>query len=121
MRQAEHNGNNDTSVLEVALRLDGTLRQCLGPLGVTPLQAGTILFVQRHPATKIKEAAEALAIRSPTLSPTIKKLIRKKLLTGQRPAHDDRAVYLHLTPQGKALARKIMACIRDIRIDRAVP
>ena len=45
--------------LEVVLRLHGQFRRCLEPLHATPLQAGVVLYLQRHGEAKVKDAAAA--------------------------------------------------------------
>ena len=117
MQKAKHKSKETVTLLETVLQLNGTFRRQLEPLGITPLQAGVLLYVHRHPATKITETAEAVAVRGATLSPMIKTLGREGLLTGRRPPHDDRSVYLTLTPHGEALARKILVRLRGIRIE----
>jgi DNA-binding MarR family transcriptional regulator len=108
----------DITLLEAMLRLHGNFRQRLEPIRLTPLQAGIMLYLTRHPDTMTKETAAALAIRPTTLSPTVDVLVRKGWVIRRRPSHDDRIVYLRLTPQGKVLTRKVTAAIRDIRIPR---
>jgi DNA-binding MarR family transcriptional regulator len=101
--------------LELVLRLHGEFRRRLAPLGVTPLQAGVMLYLHRQGEAKLKEAAAAVTVQPPTVTDVITGLVRKRWVTKQRALHDDRALCLRLSRQGEALARKITECLRDIR------
>ena len=107
MRGVEHNGNEKLTLLEQVLRVQGDFRRRLEPIRVTPLQAGVILYLQRHMDAKLTDAAEALCLRLPTLSAVVKVLVRKRWMTKQRALHDDRALCLRLSRRGEALARRI--------------
>ena len=48
------------TLLEVVLRMHGEFRRRLEPIGVTPLQAGVMLFLLRHPDAKMKDTAAAM-------------------------------------------------------------
>ena len=117
MQGAEYNGRKDVSLLEAILRIQGDLRRRLDPLRVTPLQAGMMLYLNRHPDAKAKETAAALAIQPPTLSPMVHTLVRKGWITNSRAPADDRAMCLRLTQAGKALARRITDRLRDVKLD----
>lgn len=43
-----YNGDEDLTLLERVLQLHGEFRSNLEPIGVTPLQAGVLLFLRRH-------------------------------------------------------------------------
>jgi DNA-binding MarR family transcriptional regulator len=117
MRKAAHNGKQNMTLLERVLQLNGVFRRRLEPLGTTPLQAGMILYLQRHPGAKVKATATALAIQPPTVSPMVRSLVRKGWVTNSRSASDDRTVCLRLTRHGQGLARKIMGRLRDMKSD----
>ena len=107
MRGVEHNGNEKLTLLELVLRVQGEFRRSLEPIRVTPLQAGVILYLQRHMDAILTDAADALCLRLPTLSAVVKVLVRKRWVTKQRALHDDRALCLRLNRRGKALAQRI--------------
>ena len=85
------------TLLEVVLRVHGDFRRRLGPLRVTPLQAGVMLYLQRHPDAKMTDTAAGLDVRSPTLTDVIDALVRKCLVTRRRALHDTRTL-CRLTP-----------------------
>jgi DNA-binding MarR family transcriptional regulator len=113
MRRAKRTHDEPTR-LEAVLRLHGEFRRRLVPLKVTPLQAGVILYLHRQGASKLKEAAASVNVRSPTLSAVINDLVRMRWVTRQRVPNDDRALCLRLSPQGARLAQKIHAQVQDV-------
>ena len=117
MRGVEHNGHENLTLLELVLRAQGDFRRCLEPILVTPLQAGVILYLQRHMGAKLTDAAAAVCVREPTLSTVVKDLVRKRWVTKRRSLTDSRAVCLALSRQGEAMARKIEAQVRLVRSD----
>jgi MarR family len=62
------------TLLELVLQLHGDFRVRLTPFRVTSLQAGVLLFLQRHAKAKVTEAAAALRVSRPTLSEVVKDL-----------------------------------------------
>lgn len=117
MQSVEYNGNEKLTLLELVLRVQGEFRRSLEPIRVTPLQAGMVLYLQRHPDAKLTDAATALCLRLPTICTVVKDLVRKRWVTKRRSVKDDRALCLSLSRQGQALAQKIEAHIRDVRSD----
>ena len=102
--------------LERVLWLQGQFRRELEPIGVTPLQAGVLLYVyvRRHTETNMTKTAAALSLRLPTLTDVVNDLVRKRWVTKQRPMTDARVVQLRLSRRGLMLAQKIRAKIRDV-------
>ncbi len=62
MQCIEHNGHEKLTLLELALQLHSEFRRSLEPIRVTPLQAGMLLFLHRHPEARLTEAAAALRV-----------------------------------------------------------
>ena len=93
--------------LELLLRLEGDFRKRLGPIRVTPSQAGVILFLRRHTDGRMTDAATALGVSQATLSRTVTTLVRKQWVAKRRSATDDRVVALSLSRRGNALALQI--------------
>lgn len=107
----------EPTLLEEMLRLHGDFRARLAPLRVTPLQAGVLLFLQRHAKAKASEAASALRVSLPTLSEVVKDLVRKRWVTRQYSVEDRRALCLQLSRKGEALVGRIMDTIRDMKVE----
>ena len=119
MPGVEHTGQDEPTLLEVVLRVQGDFRSRLAPIGVTPLQAGVILYLLRHSDAKLKDAAAALGVRSPTMAGVIQDLVRKHWVTNRRAIHDDRAVCLRLSRQGQGIARRITDHVRHVSAEAA--
>jgi hypothetical protein len=49
--------------LELLMWLQGDVRRSLGPIRVTSLQAGVLLFLGRHAGAEVTDAARALGAR----------------------------------------------------------
>ena len=101
MRGVKYNGDEKLTLLELVLRLEGDFRRSLEPIRVTPLQAGVLLYLQRHMDAKLTDAAAALGVRLPTLSVVVTNLVRKRWVTKRRSVKDDRVV----CPPGASPAR----------------
>ena len=117
MQSAEHNGHEALTLLELVLRLEGEFRRSLEPIRVTPLQAGMLLYLQRHMDAKLTDAAAALCLRLPTLSDVLKDLVRKRWITKRYSVEDRRAVCLRLSRRGQVITRKIENQVRYVRSD----
>jgi DNA-binding MarR family transcriptional regulator len=92
MQGVEHNGHEKLTLLELVLRLHGEFRRSLEPIRMTPLQAGMLLFLNRHATARLTESAAALRVNLPTLSEVVKDLVRKRWVTKRRSVTDRRAV-----------------------------
>lgn len=103
----DHSPPGTRTLLEQVLWQHGQYRRSLEPLGVTPLQAGVLLFLHRHAESNLTDTAAALSVRQPTLSEVIKDLVRKRWVTKRRSVADTRIVHLRLSPRGNALVIKI--------------
>ena len=117
MRSITHNGHEKLTLLELVLQLHGEFRRSLEPIRVTPLQAGVLLYLQRHMDARVTDAATALRLRLPTLSEVVKDLVRKHWVTKRYSVEDHRAVCLRLSRRGEALAKRIKGQVRDVRSD----
>ena len=114
MRSVTHNGHEKLTLLELVLRLEGDFRRSLEPIRVTPLQAGVILFLCRHPDAKLTGAAAALGVSSPTLSVVVADLVRKRWVTKHYSVEDRRAVCLSLSRRGTTLTQQIEHRVRQV-------
>jgi DNA-binding MarR family transcriptional regulator len=101
--------------VELVLQLHGEFRQTLEPLRVTPLQAGVLLFLQRHAEAKVSDGAAALRVSLPTMSEVVKDLVRNRWVTRHRSVTDARVVHLRLSRLGLVLTRKIEHHTRRVK------
>lgn len=95
------------STLETILRLHGFFHHRLQSLGVSPIQAGMLLYLDRHPQCHVIEIASALCIQNLSAVKTVQLIqgngwIRKPQVNANR-----KIVKLQLTEKGTALAQKI--------------
>lgn len=75
----------------------------LDPIGLTYTQYITMLVLWERKSINVKSLGEVLYLDSGTLTPLLKKLEAKGLVTRQRSAADERNLIVTITPQGEAL------------------
>jgi len=104
--------NEDYLVLEKQLcfslysashKLVRSYRLLLEPLDLTYPQYLAMLVLWQQPEVNVKELGEKLYLDSGTLTPLLKRLESKGLVSRTRSAQDERVVQIRLTEQGKAL------------------
>lgn len=95
------------SSLETVLRLQGLFRHRLQNLRISPIQAGMLLYLDRHPQCKLIEIASALCLQNPTAVETLQLIQRKGWIHKTRTNNNPRIIPLRLTEKGKARAQKI--------------
>jgi len=86
----------------VSLRWLNAYREELSDLGITPAQARALLYLQRNPGSSVRHCARVFGVSASTMRHLILGLLRKRLVTKQRPSPPDRYV-LALTPIGHLL------------------
>jgi DNA-binding MarR family transcriptional regulator len=82
-------------------------REQLFVLGVTPVQARILLYLERNPRSYIMQCARAFGLTGRSVGYPVRVLERKRWVTKQPAPQDDRYVVLTLTPKGTDLARAI--------------
>lgn len=98
----------------------------LAPLDLTYPQYLTMMVLWENDNISVKEMGERLNLDSGTLSPLIKKLEAKKLLSKKRSAEDERVVTVKLSQKGIDLKKKALAvpsqilCKMDLKIKEAI-
>jgi len=78
----------------------------LDPLGLTYTQYITLLVLWEKEKVSVKSLGETLWLDSGTLTPLLKKLEAKGLVTRTRSREDERSVEIGLTEEGRALREK---------------
>ena len=71
---------------------------------MTPSQAGVLLFLRRHPETKVTDAADSLVVRVPTVCDVLNDLVQKRWVTKPYSVEDRRVMCVQLSRRGYALA-----------------
>ena len=88
----------------------------LEPLGLTYPQYLVMLVLWEDKSASVKALGERLALDSGTLTPLLKRLEKRGLITRRRDPDDERVVRIDLTPDGQKLrarARRVpteLAC-----------
>ncbi len=78
----------------------------LDPLGLTYTGYITMLVLWEKDGLSIKDLSEHLYLDSGTLTPLLKSLEKKGLITRIRSNKDERVVVVHLTKAGKELKKR---------------
>ncbi|MEV0085198.1 MarR family transcriptional regulator [Saccharopolyspora sp. NPDC050642] len=90
----------------------GLYRPVLEELGLTYPQYLVMLVLWEHESVTVKELGAALRLDSGTLSPLLKRLEARGLITRQRSFADERSVAVALTADGAEM-RAQARCIPD--------
>ena len=93
----------------VLLRLARNLRKETETLGVTSHQVTLLWLVRNRPGLSLRELAEEEGISAPSLSGHVDRLESADLLRRVRSSEDRRRVGLELTPEGRALLKRVRA------------
>lgn len=104
---AFHWDASQLSSLETILRLHGLFRHRLQALRISPIQAGMLLYLHRHPHCRLNEIASALCLQNHSTVETARFLKKKGLLQKTQTHENQRIGQLRLTVKGRALAQKI--------------
>lgn len=95
--------------LSVAARgVVGVYRPILEPMGLTHPQYLVMLALWQHAPVRVADLSRLLQLDPGTLSPLLKRLERAGYLTRDRDPHDDRALAVDLTDQGRALRERAL-------------
>ncbi|MEU6264777.1 MarR family winged helix-turn-helix transcriptional regulator [Saccharopolyspora shandongensis] len=94
----------------------GLYRPVLEELGLTYPQYLVMLVLWEHESVTVKELGAALRLDSGTLSPLLKRLEARGLLTRNRSFADERSVAVALTEDGAEM-RAQARCIPDRMVD----
>ncbi len=94
-------------------------RPFLKPLGLTYTQYISLMVLWEHHRVSAKDLGQVLHLDSGTLTPLLKGLEKKGLITRHRSDQDERLLIIELTPEGEALKEKaakvppqMAACVR---------
>lgn len=80
----------------------------LDKVGLTYTQYIVFLVLWEKDNITLKELGERLYLDSGTLTPLLKQLESRKLITRKRGKEDEREVFVKLTPQGRELKDKVI-------------
>lgn len=91
------------------LRLARNLRRDTESLGVTAHQATLLAGISNAPGLSLRELARMEGISAPSLSGHVDRLETAGLLRRVRSTDDRRRVGLELTPEGRAILKRVRA------------
>lgn len=80
----------------------------LDEIGLTYTQYIAMMVLWEKQSVTVKELGEALYLDSGTLTPLLKKMEAKGLLTRRRSEADERSLIVRLTEEGEALKEKAL-------------
>jgi MarR family transcriptional regulator, organic hydroperoxide resistance regulator len=83
-------------------------RPVLEPLGLTHPQYLVMLALWEHEPLSVRDLSHLLQLDPGTLSPLLKRLESAGLIRRERNPHDERALAVELTREGRALRRKAL-------------
>lgn len=78
-------------------------RPLLEPMGLTHPQYLVMLALWEESPATVARLGERLSLEPATLSPLLKRLETRGLITRERDPHDERALAISLTPEGRAI------------------
>ena len=84
-------------------------RPHLDAIGLTYTQYVAMLVCWEKQAVSVKELGQRLHLDSGTLTPLLKKLEKKNLITRSRSKEDERVLFVTLTDEGQALKDDALA------------
>ena len=99
--------------------MTGLYQLFLEPLGLTYTQYVVMMALWEEDGLSVKALGERLYLDSGTLTPLLKKLEQRGLITRTRSREDERIVLLRLTEQGRALKEQALEIPR--RVSECVP
>ncbi len=97
-----------------SLAMTKLYKPLLDELGITYPQYLVLLALWETDGLMVSALGERLQLDSGTLTPLLKRLEARGLVSRLRAVADERRVHIHLTPEGrrlKARARKLPGCV----------
>lgn len=96
-------------------------RPLLDQLDITYPQYLVLLILWEHQEQSVSQIGEKLYLDSGTLTPLLKRLEQKKLVTRSRSKEDERIVKIKLTSEGQSLQKKAASIPKQLFEDMKVP
>lgn len=97
-----------------ARRITGLYQPFLKPLGLTYTQYVTLLCLWEEDGVTVGALGDRLFLDSGTLTPLLKKLEQRGLVTRERSPEDERTVLIRLTEEGQAFKEKARDIPRQV-------
>jgi DNA-binding MarR family transcriptional regulator len=97
----------------VALRLKDHQFACLERLRLSPIQANALWRMEPRGSLPVSALADRFRADPSNLSAPLEALRKRGLVERRQAAHDRRVRTVRLTPEGRALRQRLMACLFD--------
>ncbi|MYY28098.1 MarR family winged helix-turn-helix transcriptional regulator [Elizabethkingia anophelis] len=108
-------------VYALSREIVGRYRPLLDQLDITYPQYLVLLVLWEHQEQSVSQLGEKLYLDSGTLTPLLKRLEQKKLVTRSRSKEDERIVKIKLTSEGQSLQKKAANIPKQLFEDMKVP
>ncbi|TYT29118.1 MarR family winged helix-turn-helix transcriptional regulator [Elizabethkingia anophelis] len=108
-------------VYALSREIVGRYRPLLDQLDITYPQYLVLLVLWEHQEQSVSRLGEKLYLDSGTLTPLLKRLEQKKLVTRSRSKEDERIVKIKLTSEGQSLQKKAASIPKQLFEDMKVP
>ncbi|MDR2230917.1 MAG: MarR family transcriptional regulator [Flavobacteriaceae bacterium] len=108
-------------VYALSREIVGRYRPLLDQLDITYPQYLVLLVLWEHQEQSVSQLGEKLYLDSGTLTPLLKRLEQKKLVTRSRSKEDERIVKIKVTSEGENLQKKAAGIPKQLFEDMKVP
>lgn len=108
-------------VYALSREIVGRYRPLLDQLDITYPQYLVLLVLWEYQEQSVSQLGEKLYLDSGTLTPLLKRLEQKKLVTRSRSKEDERIVKIKLTSEGQNLQKKAASIPKQLFEDMKVP
>ncbi|MCL1664688.1 MarR family transcriptional regulator [Elizabethkingia ursingii] len=108
-------------VYALSREIVGRYRPLLDQLDITYPQYLVLLVLWEHQEQSVSQLGEKLYLDSGTLTPLLKRLEQKNLVTRSRSKEDERIVKIKLTSEGENLQKKAADIPKQLFEDMKVP
>ncbi|CAI9687164.1 MarR family transcriptional regulator [Elizabethkingia anophelis] len=108
-------------VYALSREIVGRYRPLLDQLDITYPQYLVLLVLWEHQEQSVSQLGEKLYLDSGTLTPLLKRLEQKKMVTRSRSKEDERIVKIKLTSEGQSLQKKAASIPKQLFEDMKVP
>lgn len=108
-------------VYALSREIVGRYRPLLDQLDITYPQYLVLLVLWEHQEQSVSQLGEKLYLDSGTLTPLLKRLEQKKMVTRSRSKEDERIVKIKLTSEGQSLQKNAASIPKQLFEDMKVP
>lgn len=92
----------------------------LAPLGLTPIQFGVLVAVERDSSVSQAQIARTVLVTPQSLGEMLRGLVQRGLVDRTEPEGRGHRAQLRLTPQGRRLLRRAVPLIREMNVPDAM-